>query len=219
LHEQGDSIARKDYIVVGVAEDVQVPGPSRLARSAVLYMPPRFFAFTVRTATPTADLLPALRRAISSIQPTPYMQTTTVGETFLRDSLAPAQFAMALLGAFAAVALVLATVGLYGVVSYGVTQRTREIGVRVALGAEPAAVARLVIGNGLRLAIAGVAIGMAGAIGATRALAGMLYGVSAADPMTFAGTMLVVAAVALIASYVPARRALRIQPTDALRSE
>jgi putative ABC transport system permease protein len=126
---------------------------------------------------------------------------------------------MALLVAFAAVALILATVGLYGVISYGVTQRTREIGVRVALGAEPSAVARLVIGNGLRLATLGVVIGAAGAIAATRALSGMLFGVSASDPWTFAAITVVVAAVALLASYLPARRAVRIDPVEALRAE
>lgn len=123
---------------------------------------------------------------------------------------------MALLVAFAVVAFTLATVGLYGVISYGVAQRTREIGVRVALGAEPTAVARLVVGSGLRLASVGVVIGAGGAVAATRALSGMLYGVSASDPATFAGTSLVVAAVALVASYLPA---VRIDPVEALRGE
>ena len=218
LHEQ-DNPGRRDYIIVGIAEDVHVPGASRLARSAVLYLPPRFPSIIVRAATPTSDLVPALRRAITSIQPTPYIQTTTVGETWLRDSLAPTRFAMALLVAFAGVALILATVGLYGVVAYGVTQRTREIGLRVALGAEPASVMRFVIGTGLRLTIAGVAIGAACAIAATRMLSGMLFGVSAEDPTTFAGTTLVIAAVALLASYLPARRALRVDPVEALRAD
>jgi ABC-type antimicrobial peptide transport system permease subunit len=108
---------------------------------------------------------------------------------------------------------------LYGVISYGVTQRTKEIGVRVALGAEPTAVTRLVVGSGLRLAIAGVAVGAAGAVAATRALSGMLFGVSASDPSTFAAITLSVAAVALLASYIPARRASRIDPVEALRAD
>jgi putative ABC transport system permease protein len=214
-----DPSSRRDYVVVGIAEDVHVPGQSRLARSAVLYQPPRFPSFIVRTATPSADVLPALRRAITSVEPTPFVQTTTVGETFLRDSLAPTRFAMALLVTFAAVALTLATVGLYGVISYGVTQRTREIGVRVALGAEPSAVARLVVGNGLRLALAGVAIGAVASVGATRTLSGILFGVSATDPATFVTITIVVTAIALLASYVPARRALRIDPAEALRAQ
>ena len=217
LHQGDGPSSRRDFVVVGIAEDVHVPGVSRLARSAVLYQPPRVASFIVRTATPDADLLPALRRAITSVEPTPFVQTTTIGEVFLRDALAPTRFAMALLVAFAAVALTLATVGLYGVISYGVTQRTREIGVRVALGAEPSAVARLVVGNGLRLAVAGVAIGAVASVGATRALSGMLFGVSATDPATFVAITIVVAAIALLASYIPARRALRIDPVEALR--
>jgi predicted permease len=219
LHAQSGP-RRQDFVVVGIAGDIHVPGTRELARSAQIYQLPRFFvmsSFIVRTATPAADLVPALRRAITSVDPPPFVQTTTVGETFLRESLAPTRFAMALLVAFAAVALILATVGLYGVISYGVTQRTREIGVRVALGAEPSAVARLVVGNGLRLAVAGVAIGAVAAVGGTRALSGMLYGVSPTDPATFLAITIVVGAVALLASYIPARRALRIDPAEALR--
>jgi putative ABC transport system permease protein len=221
LHENNGQDFRQEYIVVGIAEDVHVPGERQIARSAVLYRPPMPFGVSVivRTATPSADLLPALRKAITSIQPMPYIQTTTIGEDFIRDALAPTRFAMALMAAFAAIALVLAVVGLYGVISYGVTQRTREIGVRMALGAEPTAVAWLVLGNGLRLAIAGVAIGAAGALAATRVLSGMLFAVSAIDPTTFVATALVVAAVALLASYLPARRALRMDPADVLRAD
>ncbi len=221
LHSQSGA-RRENFVVVGIAEDVRVPGTRQLARAAQVYQPPRFLglsSFIVRTETPAADLVPALRRAISSIEPTPFVQTTTVGEAFLRDSLAPTRFAMALLVAFAAVALTLAAIGLYGVISYGVAQRTREIGVRVALGAEPSAVARLIVGNGLRLAVAGLAIGAAAAVGSTRVLSGMLFGVSATDPATFLAITIVVAAIALLASYIPARRALRIDPVEALRAD
>lgn len=214
MHERTD-----EFIVVGIAEDVRVPGATRLARSAVLYQAPRVFSFIVRTGTPSVDLLPSLRKALLSIDPPPFIQTTTIGETFIRNALAPTRFSMALLVAFAAVALVLATVGLYGVISYGVTQRTREIGVRVALGAEPSSVARLVLGSGLRLAMVGVAIGVAAAFGATRVLSGMLFGVTAADPATFAAITVGVAAVALLASYLPARRAVQLDPIEALRAD
>jgi putative ABC transport system permease protein len=215
MHARGNPY----FVVVGIAEDVHVPGATRLARSAVLYQAPRVASFIVRTATPSADLLPALRQAIGSVEPPPFIQTTTLGEVFLRDSLAPTRFSMALLVTFATVALLLATVGLYGVISYGVTQRTREIGVRVALGAEPSRVARLVVGSGLRLAVAGVAIGVVASFGATRVLSGMLFQVSAADPVTFGGITVVVTAVALLASYLPARRAVRMDPVDALRAD
>jgi ABC-type antimicrobial peptide transport system permease subunit len=204
---------------VGIAEDVHVPGSSQLARSAVLYQPPRFASFIVRTATPSVDLLPALRKAITSIQPTPFVQTTTVGEVFLRDSLAPTRFAMALLGAFAVIALLLSTIGLYGVIAYAVSQRTREIGIRVALGAESNAIIGLVAGAGLRLTAAGMLVGAGVAAAATRGLTSMLYGVSPGDPITLIAIALLVGIVALLASYVPARRALRIDPVEALRAE
>ncbi len=124
---------------------------------------------------------------------------------------------MALLTAFAIIALVLTAVGLYGVIAYSVNQRTREIGVRMALGAEPRAVMGLVLGGGIRLAAAGVVIGAAVAAEATRVLRSMLYGVGPGDPWTFVGVGVVVGGVAILASYVPARRALRVEPAEALR--
>jgi len=143
----------------------------------------------------------------------------TVGDRYLRDSLASMRFAMALLAAFSGIALVLSGVGLYGVIAYSVTQRTREIGVRVALGADAAAVSRLVVGGGLRLAAIGVVIGAVAAAATTRVLDSMLYGVSRVDPLTFGAIVLLVAVIALFASYVPARRAVRIDPTEALRAD
>ena len=126
---------------------------------------------------------------------------------------------LALLGTFAVVALVLSTVGLYGVISYAVTQRTREIGVRVALGAPASAVTKLVVGDGLRLSAIGLVIGLAGATGASRVLGSMLYGLSPVDPVTYSAIAVLVIGVALMASYAPARRALRIDPTEALRAD
>ena len=219
LHQGNDPSSIRDFVVVGIAEDVRVPGQSQLARSAVLYQPPRFASFIVRTATPSADLLPALRKAITSIEPTPFVQTTTVGEVFLRDSLAPTRFAMALLGAFSVTALLLSTIGLYGVIAYAVSQRTREIGIRVALGAERNAIIRMVAGAGLRLTAVGMLVGAGVAMAATRGLASMLYGVSPGDPVTLVAIAMLVGIVALLASYVPARRALRIDPVEALRAE
>ena len=219
IREGDDPSSTRDYLVVGVAEDVRVPGPNRLARDAVLYMAPRLPSFIVRTSLPVADLLPALRRAIAATRPTPFIQTTTIGEIFVRDSLAPTRFAMGLLAAFAVVALVLSGVGLYSVIAYGVTQRTREIGVRVALGAQSSAVTRLVMLSGVRLTVAGLLVGVAAALAATRVLAGLLYGVSAVDPLTFAGISLLVVGISLVASYVPSRLATRIDAAQLLRWE
>jgi putative ABC transport system permease protein len=124
-----------------------------------------------------------------------------------------------LLGAFAAVALALATVGIYGVMSYGVSQRTREIGIRIALGATPRGVVRQVVGGGMRPALVGAAVGLAGAFLLTRLMAGLLYGVAATDAVTYVGVTLLLLAVALLAGALPARRAARTDPVTALRTE
>jgi putative ABC transport system permease protein len=129
------------------------------------------------------------------------------------------RFPFWLLGTFAAIALALAAVGIYGVMSYVVTQRTREIGIRMALGARHSAVTQLIVRHGMSLAIGGLAIGTIIALALTRVLASMLYGASATDPATFAGVALLLGVVALVASYVPARRAAAVDPVIALRSE
>lgn len=137
----------------------------------------------------------------------------------MRDAMAPARFSMALLAAFSGVALLLSAVGLYGVIAYAVTQRTREIGIRLALGAAPRSVMSLVVRSGITLTGVGVTLGVAAAVGGTRVLSGMLYGVSPGDPTTFAAIVVLVVAIALAACYLPARRAAHIDPTEALRAE
>jgi putative ABC transport system permease protein len=140
-------------------------------------------------------------------------------EEVLSDSIARQRFSMLLLAVFAGVALALAAVGLYGVMSYTVAQRTREIGLRMALGAQRGDVLRLVVGQGLRLVFVGVGIGLAAALALTRLMSSLLYGVSATDPLTLAVISLLLVSVAALASYIPARRATKVDPLVALRYE
>jgi putative ABC transport system permease protein len=140
-------------------------------------------------------------------------------EQVLSHSLALRDFMMSLLSLFATLALTLATVGIYGVISYAVSQRTREIGVRMALGANPRDVLRLILGEGLKLVLVGVVLGIIAALAMTRLLATMLYGVSVTNPVIFSSVVLLLVAVSLAACLVPARRAMRVDPIVALRYE
>jgi predicted permease len=179
----------------------------------------RGLSAVVRTDGEMEPLLAAARREIQSIDPELPVAGVKTLEGALDEAMAHRRFSLVVLGLFAAVALLLAAVGVYGVMSYGVVQRTREIGVRMALGARQEDVLRLVVGDGARLALAGTAIGLFLAALLSRLLRGMLFGVSAFDPLSYAALTALLAAVALLASWLPARRAARVDPHEALRAE
>jgi putative ABC transport system permease protein len=177
-------------------------------------------SLVVRTkAGDVGGVAAGMRAAIREADREQYVPAVEPMTQLIAESVADRRFNTLLLGLFAVVALLLASVGIFGVTSYTVAQRTHEIGVRLALGAQSKDVLRLVLGQGLRLILFGVAAGTAASLAFTRLLAGMLYGVSATDPPTFAGIALLLAAVTLAACYVPARRATKVDPMVALRYE
>jgi putative ABC transport system permease protein len=172
-----------------------------------------------RTDGDPAQLSSVAQQAVREIDPAlPAFSMSPLG-TIVSDSIAQRRFSMLLLGLFAVVALFLASVGLYGVVSYTVSQRTREIGLRLAIGAAPGNVLRMILGSGMKLALVGVAIGLAGALALTQLIATMLFDVERFDPVSYGLTAALLLAVAALACYVPARRAMRVDPIVALQQE
>jgi putative ABC transport system permease protein len=176
-------------------------------------------SLVVRTAGDPLKLASAVRQQVWAIDANMPVVDVMSMEQRLAESLAPRRFQMMLFGAFAAVALALAAVGVYGVISHSVSRRTHEIGIRMALGARPRDVLAMVIKQGMSLALVGVAIGLAAAIALARVMAGFLFNVKATDPATFAGISLLLVSVALLATYFPARRATKVDPMVALKHE
>jgi predicted permease len=220
--------------VVGVVGHVKQWGPGGDAKAAVeaqfeypfMQLPEKLMplvadavAVVVRTKGDPTAIMGPVRRAVQELDPREIIYSVQTLDEVLANSFAARRLSMILLGIFAALALVLSCVGIYGVISYLVGQRTHEIGVRMALGAQRNDVLRLILGQGVRMALIGVGIGLVAALALTRLMSRMLFGVSATDPLTFAGVAVLLCGVAVVACYIPARRAMRVDPMEALRYE
>lgn len=214
----------KPMEIVGVVADAKLYGLDAPVEPAV-YVPhaqhsgESSMAVVVRTEGDPAAIASAVRREILKLDPEQPISNVRTMDKVLSDSLMLRRVSMLLLTVFASLALTLATVGIYGLTAYSVSRRTHEIGLRVALGASQSQILRLVVGRGLVTSLIGAAIGVGAALMLTRGLSGMLYGVTTTDPLVFAGVPLLLIAVSVLASYVPARKATRIDPLAALRYE
>jgi putative ABC transport system permease protein len=209
--------------VVGVVKDVSQYAldkkPPMQIYLPLEQSPTSFNSIVVKTVGEPAAMTNSIRREILAVDKDQAVFNLTTLDQLLGESILLRRFFMLLLLVFAALALVLAAVGIYGVMSYVASQRTHEIGIRMALGAQAKDVLKLIIGNGMILALIGVATGLAGAFALTRLLAGLLFGVATTDSLTFVSVSVGLIAVALIACYIPARRATKVDPLVALRYE
>jgi predicted permease len=209
--------------VVGIVKDTkynslgETPPPFMYLPLAQAYQ--TSMIVQIRTSAPASSVGESVGKIVRALDPQlPAPRPTTLAQD-MQLALLPAKVGAALLGTFGSLALLLATVGIYGVASFAVARRTREIGIRAALGAQQRDVLRLVVGESMRRVAIGLVLGLAGALGLARLLASQLYGVGAVDPVTFILTPVILGGVALVASLVPARRAMRVDPLVALRSE
>jgi putative ABC transport system permease protein len=209
--------------IVGVVGDMRRRGLEKEAIAEFYYPGTMWWIGTadlvVRTDGDPSTLAAAIKREVRAIEPSAVVLGVTTIEREMRDLTAQRRFQTWLLGLFAATALVLAAIGIYGVLHFNVAQRTREIGIRIAFGATAAQVIQLTVGQGLRLAVAGMVLGLAASLLLTRVIATLLLGVSPTDPWTFGGVAAVLFVAAFAASYLPARRAALVDPTIALRHE
>ena len=209
--------------VVGVVGDVKYEG-LETPTAPTYYFPHaqhqiREMALVLSSSLPASSLAASVRAEVRTIDPEiPVAKVSTV-EQLVSQSVAQPKFRTFLVGAFSAVAMLLAAIGIYGVVAYSVSQRTREIGIRMALGARPRDVLQLVVRQGMSLTVVGIVLGVIGALGLTRLTAKLLFGVGASDPATFVSISVLLAAIALLACYIPARRAARVNPMTALAHE
>jgi len=219
---RGDSSGQKAHTIVGVVDTIRsydTPGPV----VGTVYTPvmeyEQWTAVLVRTDGDPMRLVHAIREIVAQLEQDQVIETIEPMEATLSEMLAPRRFVMILLGIFAGIALALATIGIYGLLQYNTTRQTHDIGIRMALGARQADILRAVVGQGFRLALVGVLIGVGGALLLTKVISSFLYGVTRTDPVTFACVSLALAGAALLASYIPARRAAKVDPMEALRCE
>jgi putative ABC transport system permease protein len=175
--------------------------------------------YVMRTSGDPMTLAAAARREIQTIDKDQPVADVRTMQSWIDELTARSRFGTLLLTIFAALALVLAAIGIYGVMSYSVTQRTHELGIRIALGAQTRDVLKLILGRGFALTLIGVALGLAASFALTRVMSSLLFGVSATDPVTFVGLSILLIAVALVACYIPTRRAMKVDPMVALRNE
>ena len=225
----GPDTARRWYRVLGIAGDVHgrdlvKPVEDRMYRSMRRLNDRDLdsewpFTLVVRSRTAPASLANPLRRIVRGLDPNLPISDVRPLQEVVSRSMVRTSFTMLLLAVAATVALLLGAVGIYGVIAYAVSQRTREIGVRMALGARRRDVSRQVLGEGLRIVALGIVLGIAGALAATRLMRAILYGVSPTDPWTFTAVALLLAAVSLLATWLPARRAAAVEPLEAIRTE
>jgi putative ABC transport system permease protein len=223
FNEQTFSLERLPVTIVGVVANVRSTSLAAEGRETI-YVPYVFqsflpMTFVVRTARDPAGLIPQIRAEVTALDKDVPVADLSTLESWVTEAMAPTRFLLALSGTFAGLALVLAAIGLYGVVSFSARQRTREIGVRVALGASDRDVQKLILGQGMIVAAIGIVLGLGASLALTRVVSSYLVGVSATDPVTFIGVPLVLLGVAALASYLPARRAMSIDPITALREE
>jgi len=221
--EKTFQMGKAPVTIVGVVANVRSASLAAEGRETI-YVPYVYQAFlpitfTVRTASAPTGLLPLIRAEVKALDPDVPVADLTTLESWVKEAMSQTRFLLALSGTFAGLALLLAAFGLYGVIAYSVRQRTREIGVRMALGASNREVLRLILGQGMLVAGIGIVVGLAASLALTRIVSSYLVGVNATDPITFIGVPIVLLGVAAVASYLPARRATAIEPVRALHEE
>jgi putative ABC transport system permease protein len=209
---------------VGIVKDVKLAGLGSSLTDAVYGLQTlmpwwRNFTFTVRTTGDPTALAPGARRIVREADPSLALTGLQAMTDIMRTSIAPTRASMLLLVLFAAIAMAMAAVGVFGVMSYAVNVRAREMGIRMALGARPAEVRRMIVADGMKQAVVGIAVGAAGAVWLTRMMRSLLFGVAPGDPLTLAAAAALLFVTAAAACYMPARRATKVDPLVVLRTE